>query len=375
MNEAQRDRHTSTRRALVVGSAAALAGASCSRPNATGGAAAVHTRKRIEWTLVSSFPSSLDAMFGPAQSLADRVKAATDGAFDIRVHQAGEIVSAFEVLEAVQVGAVQVGQTASYYYTGKCAPLAFATCVPFGLTARQQQAWLREGGGDALIGELYADFGIVHFQAGNTGTQMGGWFRREVSAPADLKGLRMRIPGLGGEVMSALGVSVQQLPGGEIYTALEMDRIDATEWVGPYDDEKLGFHKVAKNYYYPGWWEPGPELSYLVNRVEWDDLPADYRAVFTAAARESGATMQERYDARNPAALARLVAQGVVVRPFSAELLEAAREASEDFLSTSAAKDPAYAKVLEPWRTFRAESNAWFGAAELAYAAFTHRPS
>jgi TRAP-type mannitol/chloroaromatic compound transport system substrate-binding protein len=247
--------------------------------------------------------------------------------------------------------------------------------VPFGLTARQQQAWLREGGGDALIGELYADFGIVHFQAGNTGTQMGGWFRREVSAPADLKGLRMRIPGLGGEVMSALGVSVQQLPGGEIYTALEMDRIDATEWVGPYDDEKLGFHKVAKNYYYPGWWEPGPELSYLVNRVEWDDLPADYRAVFTAAARESGATMQERYDARNPAALARLVAQGVVVRPFSAELLEAAREASEDFLSTSAAKDPAYAKVLEPWRTFRAESNAWFGAAELAYAAFTHRPS
>jgi len=370
------------RRALLRGAVlragafgAALTGAACSRSSGTGGAAAVHTRQRVRWILASSFPSSLDAMFGPAQVLAERVAAATDGAFQIQVSQAGDLVGALEVLENVQSGAIEMGQTASYYYTGKCAPLAFGTCVPFGLGARQQQAWLTEGGGGALIDALYADFGVVHFPAGNTGAQMGGWFKREVATPQDLVGLRMRIPGLGGQVMAALGVSVQIIPGGEIYTALEMDRIDATEWVGPYDDEKLGFHKRVKNYYYPGWWEPGPELSFIVGRAAWDALGADYQALLAAATREAGARMQERYDARNPAALARLVEQGVVVRPFARELLDAARAATEDLLSTSANADPAYARVLEPWRRFRTESNAWFGTAEHAYAAYAHARS
>jgi TRAP-type mannitol/chloroaromatic compound transport system substrate-binding protein len=224
------------------------------------GAPAVHTQKKIRWRLTSSFPRSLDTIFGAAEFMSERVKAMTDGNFDIRVYPAGELVPGLQVLDAVQNETVQIGQTCSYYYTGKNPVLAFDTCVPFGLTARQQQAWLGEGGGGELMAKVFSDFGIRSFPSGNTGAQMGGWFKEELSGLDGLKGLKMRIPGLGGDVMSALGASVQVIAGGEIYPALERGAIDATEWVGPYDDEKLGFYKVAKNYYYPGWWEPGPRM-------------------------------------------------------------------------------------------------------------------
>ena len=357
------------RRDFLVGAAAATGLAACSKGGG-GGGPAVHTGKKLRWRLSSSFPRSLDTIFGCAEVFSAELKAMTGGAFDVRVYPAGEIVPGLQVMDAVQRGTVQVGQTCSYYYTGKHPALAFDTCVPFGLTARQQSAWLFEAGGLELVHGILADFGITSVPAGNTGVQMGGWFKREIGGPEDLKGLKMRIPGMGGEVMSRLGVSVQVIAGGEIYPALERGALDATEWVGPADDEKLGFHKVAKNYYYPGWWEPGASLSLYVNKAAWEGLPAAYQAAFKAAARSSGAAMQNRYDALNPPALERILASGVSMRPFSDELMRAAAEASRAMLEENAAKNADYRKVFDHWSAFRTSSRRWWGAAELAYARF-----
>ncbi len=349
-------------RAGAAGALAGMVGACGAGP--AGSPASVATGRRVRWRLASSFPASLDAMFGSAELLSRRVAEMSGGAFEIRCYQAGELVPALNVLDGVQSGAAQVGQTAGYYYIGKNPALAFDTCVPFGLTSRQQRAWLIDGGGLEAMRRRYADFGVIHFPAGNTGTQMGGWFRRPVDGPEDLQGLKMRIPGLGGKVMDALGVVVQNIGGPEIYSALEMGTIDATEWVGPYDDEKLGFHQVAKHYQYPGWWEPGPELAFAVNQKAWDDLPAEYK---TACA-EASIAMQTRYDSQNPLALERLLASGVEARPFSDALMARAKEAAEDLLSTEAAADAEYAQLLGSWRAFRDRIFPWFGTAELSYA-------
>jgi len=356
------------RRNFLFGAgASALAG--CSGNTQAGGEGpAVITGQKVRWRIASSFPRSLDTIYGGAEVLAQRVSEMTDGNFDIRAYPAGEIVPGLQVMDAVQNGTVQVGQTCSYYYTGKNPALAFDTCVPFGLTARQQNAWLHQGGGLELIHQLLADFNIISFPGGNTGVQMGGWFKREVPDAASLNGLKMRIPGAGGNVMAMLGVSVQVIAGGEIYPALERGAIDATEWVGPYDDEKLGFHKVAPYYYYPGWWEPGPSLSFYVNLDAWNSLPAAYKEVFKAAAAESGAIMQQRYDHENPAALERLLASGVDMRPFSDDLLKAAAEASQQYLEDNAAKDPGYRKVYNAFASARTVQRKWFGTAEMAYA-------
>ncbi len=361
---------------LAAGAAAgvtAVAGCGGGEPaggQAEGGAPAVHTTKKVRWRMASSFPRGLDTIYGAAEVLAERVAAMSGGNFEIRVYPAGELVPGTQVLDGVQSKTVQVGQTASYYYLGKNPALAFDTCVPFGMNARQQTAWLTEGGGLELLRPLFADFGIVNFPAGNTGAQMGGWFKREIGSVGDLKGLKIRIPGLGGDVMNELGATVQLLAGGDIYPALERGAIDATEWVGPYDDAKLGFHKVAKYYYYPGWWEPGPSLSYYVNTDAWNELPAAYREIFAAAASESATTMQARYDAKNPVALAQLIDEGVQLRPFARDILDAARSAADQILAENAAKDPAYRTVHEAWSTFRAQSFRWWGTAELAYARF-----
>ena len=356
--------------AAATGTAALTGCLSHSGETSAEGSAAVITGERVRWRLASSFPRSLDTIYGGAEVLAERISAMTDGRFQIRLHSAGEIVPGLQVLDAVQQGTVQVGHTASYYYLGKSPVLAFDATVPFGLTARQQNAWLHQLGGAELMDEAFAEFGIRRFTAGNTGVQMGGWFKRPVNSLAELKGLRMRIPGLGGSVMAALGVSVQVLAGGEIFPALERGAIDATEWVGPYDDEKLGFHTIAKHYYYPGWWEPGPSLSYLVGRKAWDELPVVYREVFRAAAAESANAMQERYDAKNPPAFRRLLAAGVDMRPFSDDIMSAAAEASEQVLADASARDSFHAKVWESWKTARSDSHDWFAAAELAYGRF-----
>ncbi|MEM7202397.1 MAG: ABC transporter substrate-binding protein [Planctomycetota bacterium] len=358
----------------VAGAAAGIVGSATAGafrgPAARSPGPAVHTGKNVEWRLASSFPASLDTIYGSAEVLAERVAAMTGGAFRIQVFQGGELVPALQVMDAVEKGSVQVGQTGGYYYTGKHPALAFDTTLPFGLTPRQQNAWLLEAGGMELLRRIYAEFGIVSFPAGNTGAQMGGWFRTPVESLADLQGLRMRIPGLGGKVMDRLGVSVQVLGGGEIYSALERGAIDATEWVGPYDDEKLGFWRVAKLYYYPGGWEPGPSLSFLVNRVAFEALPVTYREVFTAACQEGAAAMQVRYDQKNPAALRRLVERGVELRPFSVDIMRGAREASTALLDDEASRNAQYREILEHWRAFRAETVRWFGTAELAFAKF-----
>ena len=277
---------------------------------------------------------------------------------------------AAQVMDAVQQGSAEIGQSAGYYYTGKNPALAFDTCIPFGLTARQQTAWLEHAGGRELLRAVYADFGIRNYSCGNTGAQMGGWFREPIESAADLKGLRMRIPGLGGKAMDRLGVSVQNLAAGDIYPALERGAIDATEWVGPYDDEKLGFYEIAKNYYFPGWWEPGPSLSFMVSQRAFDALSADYQAILEAAIEQSAQSMMARYDVENPRALQRLIGHGVQLRRFGDDVLTEAREASRALVDDEAAQDLAYREIRDHWRAFAVESTQWLGSNELSYASF-----
>ena len=350
------------RTALGAATGGALAGCAPTETRT----AATGERPQVAWRLASSYPPSLDTIFGAATVLADRVAELTGGRFSIRVAAPGEIVPGLQVMDAVQQGSVQAGHTAGYYFIGKHPALVFDTSVPFGLTARQQLAWLYEGGGLELLREVYADFNIISFPGGTTGAQMGGWFRDVIESVDDLKGLKMRIPGMGGKVMDRLGVSVQVLAGGEIYQALERSTIDAAEWVGPYDDENLGFHKIAKNYYYPGWWEPGATLTFQVNRDAWDKLPGEYQAAFETATIESSLRMMAQYDALNPAALTRLLQQGVVLRRFSDDIMDAANRENTDLMETLASEDAAFRKIHDAWTSFRDESVRWFGTAEVA---------
>lgn len=378
--EATSSPQTPVPRRAFLGAAGGALLAACGGPDAPGAAGsgpAVQTGRRVLWRLASTFPRGLDTLFGAAERLAEKLSALTDGAFQLRPYPAGELVPPFQVLDAVQQETVQVGHTAGYYYTGKNPVLAFDTCLPFGLTSRQQSAWLYEGGGLDLMRAAYADFGVVNFPGGNTGAQMGGWFKREIRTLRELRGLKMRIPGAGGEVMDRLGVTVQNLAGGDIYPALERGAIDATEWVGPYDDEKLGFHRVARFYYYPGWWEPGPSMSFLVAKRAWDGLPKAYQEAFQAAALHAASSTQAAYDVKNPPALERLLSGGTQLRRYPEDIMRAARDAATSLLEDAAARDAAgYGKVYSQWKKFREDSHRWFGTAEQEYANFAFpRPS
>ncbi len=359
------------RRRFVRGAAvSALAGTATACSGGEAGGPAVQATPRVRWRLASSYPRGLDTLYGVNEYLAERVETLSEGRFSIRPYAAGEIVPGLEVMDAAQQGTVQVGHTASYYYIGKNPALAFDTGVPFGMTTRQKFAWLYEAGGGELVNQLYADFNILSFSGGSTGTQMGGWFRNQLHSLDDLNGLRMRIPGLGGEVMRRLGVTVQVLAGGDIYASLERGAIDATEWVGPYDDEKLGFQRVASNYYYPGWWEPGPTLAFMVNRDAWDALPSTFQEIFRSVSIESAMIMTARYDALNPPAMQRLLAAGVQMRPFPNDIMVAAHRISFELYEEQAAADPAYRRIYEQWKAARASFYGWFDTAEQAYAKF-----
>jgi len=323
----------------------------------------------VRWRMATSWPHSLDTIFGGAETISRRVREMSAGRFLIQPFAAGELVPGLEVLEAVQNGSVECGHTASYYYLGKNPALAFGTAVPFGLTAQQQNAWLFAGGGLEAIDRLYSDFGVRSFPAGNTGAQMGGWFKRPLQGVASLQGLKMRIPGLGGKVMAALGVNVQVLPGGEIFLALDRGAIDAAEWTGPYDDEKLGLNKAARYYYYPGWWEPGPTLTALVNLQAWSRLPSEYQAMFAAACHEANGLMLSRYDALNATVLQRLIKGGTQLKFYGEPILQAAREATDQILADSAG-DATFKRVYEQWRTFRQDVFAWNRVNEFSYARF-----
>jgi TRAP-type mannitol/chloroaromatic compound transport system substrate-binding protein len=327
----------------------------------------------LKWQMATSWPVALDTIFGGAQTFVEAVKALTGGRFVIEPRAAGELAPGTQVLDVVSQGAVPIGHTASYYYVGKSPAVAFGTTVPFGLTAQQQNAWFYEGGGLAILQELYQEkFNVIQFPAGNTGAQMGGWFRKEINTPADLNGLKMRIPGLGGQVMAKLGVTVQVLPGGEIFQALQTGAIDAAEWVGPYDDERLGLNKAAEFYYYPGWWEPGPALEVEINLDEWKKLPELYQAAIQYAAYVANMTMLASYDARNGAALQRLVEGGTKLRPYSEEILVAAKAAADELYEEFSAADADFARIYKEWDAFRKSVQGWHDINEYSMMNFVH---
>jgi TRAP-type mannitol/chloroaromatic compound transport system substrate-binding protein len=337
--------------------------------------AIAQTMPEVKWRMPSSFPKSLATLFGGAELICTRVAAATDNKFQIRPFGAGELVPALQVLDTVQNGTVECGHSASYYYVGKDPTFAFASTVPFGFNTRQQQAWMLQAGALDLINEFLKDYNVTSIIAGNTGAQMGGWFRHEMKSAEDLKGLKFRIAGLAGQVIARLGGVPQQIGGPDIYPALEKGTIDAAEWVGPYDDEKLGFYKVAKYYYYPGWWEGNAQISLYVNQEQWAALPPAYRAVLQAACAEANTWMQAKYDAENPQALRRLVANGAQLRPFPRDLMQAAYKASFEVYDDLAARNAKFAKVYESWRRFREEEYLWFRVAENSFDSFVYSQS
>ena len=321
----------------------------------------------VNWRLTSSFPKSLDTIFGAAEMISKRVAEVTEGKFQIRVFAAGEIVPAFSALDAVQNGTVECCHTAPYYFIGKDPAFAFGTAVPFGLNSRMQAAWRYYGGGNEAMAGLYKDYGAIGFPAGNTGTQMGGWFRKEIKTVADLKGVKFRIGGFAGQVLAKLGVVPAAIPGGEIYQSLERGTIDAAEWVGPYDDEKLGFNKVAKFYYYPGWWEGGPELTLFVGEKKWAELPKHFQAALESACAEANIHMQAKYDALNPAALRRLIASGTQLRAFTPAVIEACQKAAVELYEETSAKSPHFKRIYETWLKFRNDQYLWWQVAENTY--------
>jgi len=355
---------------LGAAGAGVLGGCSDSESSGSGEAPNVQPNTQVRWRLASSFSRSLDTIYGAAEVMADRLATLTDGNFQIRTYPGGELVPPFEVLGSVQNGTVEMGHSASYYFIGKNPALAFDCTVPFGLTARQYRAWLYYGGGLELMRDLFADFNILNLPGGNTGTQMGGWFNVEVNALSDMDGLKMRIPGLGGEVMTEMGVNTQVLPSGEIYPSLERGAIDAAEWVGPYDDEKLGFHEVADYYYYPGWWEPGPALTFYVNRDAYDRLPTQYQEALKTAAAEADLRMLAQYDHKNPAALDRLLDEGTTLRRFPDGVMSRAQKITQQLLQDNASGNQQYRTIYDAYREAREDAYRWFGTAEMGYADF-----
>jgi TRAP-type mannitol/chloroaromatic compound transport system substrate-binding protein len=332
--------------------------------------AVVRAAPTLKWRLTSSFPKSLDTIYGGAEVFAKYVSEATDGQFQIQVFAAGELAPGLEAANVVANGSVEACHTASYYYWGKDPTFAFGTVVPFGLNARMQNAWMYYGGAIDLMNAFYAKHGLYGLPCGNTGAQMGGWFRKEIKSVADLKGVKMRIGGFGGKVISKVGVVPQQIAGGDIYPSLEKGTIDAAEWVGPYDDEKLGFYKVAPYYYYPGWWEGNAMLHVFINPAKWDALPKAYKAIVTTAAQAANVDMQAKYDKLNPAALRRLVGAGARLRPFTQDVLLACFKAANQTYGEISKSNPEFKKVYESMKAFRSEEYLWFQVAEYTFDTF-----
>lgn len=318
--------------------------------------------------MVTSWPSGFPGLGTGAAELADRITRTSGGRIQVRVYGAGELVPAFEVFDAVSRGTAEMGHCAAYYWSGKSPAAPFFCTVPFGLNALEMNGWLYYGGGLELWRELYARFNLVPFPAGNTGVQMAGWFKREINGLGDLAGLKMRIPGLGGEVMARLGATPVNLPGGELFSALQSGAIDATEWVGPYNDLAFGLHRVAKYCYYPGWQEPGPTLECMINKTAFEGLPDDLKAIVDACCRAVNDTMLAEYTARNQAALEALQRDhGVEFRPLPADVMQALQAATHEVLEETAARDPFAARVHASVKAFRAQAQQWAGVSEQAY--------
>jgi TRAP-type mannitol/chloroaromatic compound transport system substrate-binding protein len=324
----------------------------------------------IRWRLASSFPKALDTIYGAAESFAKRVGEMSGGKFIITVHAGGELMPAFGVVDGVQNATVEMAHTAPYYFHGKDETFALACAIPFGLNSRQMTAWMYDGNGLKLTREFYAKYNIINFPMGNTGAQMGGWYRKPIKSVADMKGLKMRVGGFAGRVMERMGAIPQNIPGGEVYQALEKGTIDAAEWVGPYDDQKLGFNKVAPIYHYPGWWEGGPQLDLFVNDKAFASLSPEYKAMIENAAAYAHTEMQAKYDARNPKALKELVAAKTKVLPFPKDVLDLAFKESMKLYAEISATNPNFKKVYDDYAAFRKDQNLWFRFTEARFDGF-----
>ncbi|MBX9828907.1 MAG: TRAP transporter substrate-binding protein [Xanthobacteraceae bacterium] len=355
------------RRQFLKAAGLGLAGSAVAAP------AIAQSAPEVKWRLTSSFPKSLDTLWGAAETISKYVGEATDNKFQVQPFAAGEIVPALQAADAVTAGTVECCHTASYYWYGKDPTWALFCAVPFGLNTRQQNAWFYDGDGMKLMNEFTRSANIISFPAGNTGSQMGGWFRREIKDVSDFNGLKFRIGGFGGRVLQKLGCVPQQIAGGDIYPALEKGTIDAAEWVGPYDDEKLGFYKVAKFYYYPGWWEGGTANHLMVNTSAWERLPKSYQAVLAAAAAYANIEETARYDARNPGALKRLIAGGAQLRPFTQPVLEACLKAANEVFAETSAANANFKKVLDNMIAFRNDEYLWWQVAEYTNDTFMIR--
>jgi TRAP-type mannitol/chloroaromatic compound transport system substrate-binding protein len=340
---------------------------------AVGKPAIAQTNPTIKWRLTSSYPKTLDTVYGASETIAKYVADATDSQFQIQPFAAGEIVPALQAMDAVTNGTVEACHTAAYFYFGKEPALAFFCAVPFGLNTRQLNAWFYDGDGMKLMNDLCKRFNVYALPAGNTGCQMGGWFRKEIKEVGDLRGLKFRIGGFAGLTIQKLGGVAQQIAAGDIYSSLEKGTIDAAEWVGPYDDERLGLNKIAKYYYYPAWWEGSTAVHLMVNLSKWLDLPKRYQTVIAGAAAYANSEMLAKYDARNPSALRKLVAGGAELRAFSQPIMDACLKASNEVNAETAARSQDFKKVLESMQAFRNDEYFWWQVAEYSYDTFMIR--
>jgi TRAP-type mannitol/chloroaromatic compound transport system substrate-binding protein len=355
------------RRDFIKATGIGVAGAAVAAP------AIAQSAPEIKWRMTCSWPKSLDTLYGGAETMAKAVADATDNKFQIQVFAAGEIVPGLQVVDAVQNATVEIGHTASYYYFGKDPTFGFGTSVAFGPNARLNQGWYTLGGGKEVLNEFYKNYNVVSMLAGNTTCQMGGWFRKEINTVADLSGLKFRIGGFPGRVLQKLGAVPQQIAGGDIYPALEKGTIDAAEWVGPYDDEKLGFYKVAPHYYYPGWWEGGSMLLAFVNLDKWNALPKQYQAVLEQAGHYANTWMTAKYDLLNPPALKRLLAGGTKLHAFSPAIMEACFKSAKELHDEIASTNANFKKTYDSLNTFTNNGYQWFQVAELGYDSFMAR--
>jgi TRAP-type mannitol/chloroaromatic compound transport system substrate-binding protein len=355
------------RRTFLKTGALAAAATSIAMP------AIAQSMPEVKWRLTSSFPKQLDTIFGTAQQFAKFMSDATDGRFQVQTFSAGEIVPGLQALDAVSSGTVECAHTPTYFYIGKEPAFGLGTGIPFGLNARQQHSWWYFGGGEQIINEALAKFNAYAIPCGNSGCQMGGFFRKELKTVDDLKGLKFRIGGMGGSVLAKLGVVPTQIAPGDVYPALERGTIDAAEFVGPYDDEKLGFVKVAPYYYYPGWWEGGAMLHLVINQEQWNKLPKHYQAMVYHACEAANNWMLAKYDAVNPGGLRRLVGQGAQLRAFPQPIMEASLKAAEEYYAETSAKSELFKKGYDSMVAFRGENLLWWQVAELSYDAFMNR--
>ena len=321
-----------------------------------------------EWKLVTTWPKNFPGLGSAATNFSQTMSDMTQGRFKVKVYGAGELVPALGVFDAVSSGSVEAGHGAAYYWKGKMSAAQFFTSVPFGMNAQEMNGWLFYGGGMELWRDLYAPFNVVPFAAGNTGVQMAGWFNKEINSAADLQGLKMRIPGLGGEVLNRAGGSSINIPGGELYTALQTGVIDATEWVGPYNDLAFGFHQVAKYYYYPGWHEPGPTLELIINKDAYESLPKDIQVMVAAAARKANQDMLDEYTGRNNSALKELKQKyGVKVRRLPDDVLTKLKSISEDIYREESDKDADFKRVYQSYKAFQEGASEYHHVSEQAY--------